>query len=441
MALSLNTIHKPLNDFFLQRFGMGTTSPVVFRFDKVGSVISDADYLNPADPSRGYSPELARERFSDLVNQMPSEVGDGVNVVLSAENIDEAYFFRLLKPSLPYVTDTTDPAVAQSVVESFSALKARAEAVYEAATLASLSGLMLDFKASDAVPGDWYDRTNDRIWTSHKLQVTETTTTPAPPVNSKLWKLKLDDQGMRTVLQPTVPVPPRPVPPSVRIRDHRTGADDPPPRRVVDHRTQATAVNAQAVRVSADALRRAPTAPARPIVGLGGRNLHDAYVRQARMMAIRDRIRALRELDAALPKQVATTNSIVIEFEYTVVKIERPWLVPTFLNDTSWYVPGCAKGQLSGGAAGSGLTLLPVAFVAVRNLSIAATWTSEDIAAADRAIEFGPFSVQPKIVAGKLTHPGLQIVGWLLQRLPVLPPNGDPALHPVAGPPATPPAD
>jgi hypothetical protein len=42
--------------------------------------------------------------------------------------------------------------------------------------------------------------------------------------------------------------------------------------------------------------------------------------------------------------------------------------------------------------------------------------------------DFGPFRVESEIVNNTLSHPGLQIVGWMVQEMPELPPNDDPAL-------------
>src|SRR5262249_15621190 len=50
MALSLESIYKPLNDFFLNRFGTTPDSPVCFRFDKINSDLSDADCIDPQLP-------------------------------------------------------------------------------------------------------------------------------------------------------------------------------------------------------------------------------------------------------------------------------------------------------------------------------------------------------------------------------------------------------
>ena len=108
-----------------------------------------------------------------------------------------------------------------------------------------------------------------------------------------------------------------------------------------------------------------------------------------------------------------------------MVTITRSWLFEPFLNNLSWRIPGQGKGQLSANN-GHGLPALPVGFIAVKNLSIQAPWTPEDITNLMRSVQFGPFNFDSKVVNGAISHKGLQIIGWQLQRLPQLPPNAAP---------------
>ncbi len=65
-------------------------------------------------------------------------------------------------------------------------------------------------------------------------------------------------------------------------------------------------------------------------------------------------------------------------------------------------------------------------FVAVKGLSIQAPWTPDDIANLEQSVQFGPFNFDSKVVNGAIGHDGIQIVGWMLQALPDLPPNAVP---------------
>lgn len=116
MSLSLESLYQPLTDFFLHLFSTVSSSPILFRFDKFGSLISDQDFINPNHPELGYLPALVIEKFSDLVNHIPVDTGDGMNIFLSSDLIDDVYFFRLLSPSIPYIPDGIDDATKQTII-------------------------------------------------------------------------------------------------------------------------------------------------------------------------------------------------------------------------------------------------------------------------------------------------------------------------------------
>ena len=67
--------------------------------------------------------------------------------------------------------------------------------------------------------------------------------------------------------------------------------------------------------------------------------------------------------------------------------------------------------------------LLPIAFVAIRDLRISANWSNEDRAGMGNAASFGFFDLK----GGAFTQDtyevkGLQIVAWLSRATPPLPP-------------------
>src|ERR1700749_1817102 len=99
MALSFDSIYKPVNDFFIDKFKTDAGSPIFFRFDKFGSAISDEDFYGPGDTDFTTS---AQEAFSDLTNRIPVEDPDGINVFFSSNLIDSEYN-RILNASLPFV--------------------------------------------------------------------------------------------------------------------------------------------------------------------------------------------------------------------------------------------------------------------------------------------------------------------------------------------------
>lgn len=66
----------------------------------------------------------------------------------------------------------------------------------------------------------------------------------------------------------------------------------------------------------------------------------------------------------------------------------------------------------------------------VKNVNITANWSQEDLARIQgTAAALGPFSlVNYKFNNGALSAPGMQIIAWVCQVMPALPPASDPAL-------------
>jgi hypothetical protein len=99
-----------------------------------------------------------------------------------------------------------------------------------------------------------------------------------------------------------------------------------------------------------------------------------------------------------------------------------------------WYLPGYARAAISTGVGDGDSGLMPVlaiGFVAIRKLVLSAHWSEEDLAAVQGSAAFGPFCLVGRDFdahSGTLSAPGVQIIGWFVAPLPVLPPLSDPAL-------------
>jgi hypothetical protein len=433
MSLSLDSIHQPLNDFFLNHFKTDAGSPVVFRFDKFGSVISDADFIDPNLPDLGYSANLATEKFSDLVNRVPIEDPDGLNIFISQAQIDQIYE-GLLGPALPFIRQGADDQTKESIRTSFESLKSGAVRLFETINSESSTGLHFAFKPSLASPRDWYDKTKKDNWTTHSFNITEPATS-TPVDNSprfQLWRKKIDDATMAQLVpsaanaqlaEPArlattllVAHPTRPVQttPSVVNAAFRSASP-----LMMARFNPVTAARVAPTNISAD---RAPANTAAVRFDLG-----KVYLRQARTIPVNENIAVLQYIKCNAPTQPATTNNISVSFDYCVVNISRPWYRQGFVNDTSWFIPNKTKGELTAPVDhGANLILLPVAAVAIKNLRIQAQWPAADIASSQEATEFGPFKVDSGIVNNTLSHEGIQIIGWLLERMPNLPPNDSP---------------
>jgi hypothetical protein len=445
MTLSLESIYQPLTDFFSNLFRTDAGSPVLFRFDKFGSVVSDQDFIDPIHPELGYLPALVREKFSDLVNHIPVDLGDGMNIFLSPDLIDDTYFFRLLSPSIPYIPDGIDDATKQAIISAFSLIKADALKIWNNLTLESITGLMLQYKPSVATPQDWYDRTKNDVWTNHSFQINEKSSTSTSSPSTQLWKLKLSDESMRNVLQLPVVVDKSVEQPPINIPDHVLKLREtliPKVTSVGEERTPLavealsnqlvfTPAVSHNISIAAEGNLRAnvrvtPVDNVR-VTPVDNVALYDTFLRQNTTLDVSKKLLVNQYIGINTPTQSVTTDNISISFDYCLVKVERQWWKSIFSNATSWCIPTVSKGQVTSSGPAGNLPLMPIGFVAIRNLVIEANWTAEDVTNASSATDFGPFKVNANIVNNKLTHEGLQTFAWVLQKMSDLPPNDVPS--------------
>jgi nucleoid-associated protein YgaU len=157
-------------------------------------------------------------------------------------------------------------------------------------------------------------------------------------------------------------------------------------------------------------------------------DLHDRIQESVVELPMSERVVAHRFLAEQAPTIAASMGGdLSVSVEYCLVRIDRPWLLRPFLDQPGWYVPGQRAGF-----AGS---QLPIGVLALRNLEISGPWSDEDVAASAVASDFGPFRVAGGIVDGTLRAPGLQVAGWLFERLGTLPPVDAPGTTPPAPPP------
>jgi hypothetical protein len=465
MAISLDALYAPINDFFLKKYQGGDASPILFRFDQYGFKIADEDY-DPALHNAG-------EVFSDLVNRLPVLADDDTSVVFLDKPIDEYYHLLLLKPALPYLPPGTDEATRDGLQSTFASLKNAAVQDYEATySQARGNGVADLYRVSNPTPGNWYDRTNTEIWDTYSTTITDNPASPPPATTKPLWTLRLNDTQL-TQLLPTLTTPeppPTPAPTATpdffgtahlaspvqrlaftsRLNMARLAVLRASPLAAVEASSVAPAVASPAPggrsllaaklmmrpRFAFEPAARAATlmlphlaetrpAPAPAVVQpeptLVQQNFHVAFNR----LGLLDKINLTNFIKDVAPTQPVSTNSVHLSFDYCLVRIDREWFSSLFLESRSWYLPGYKKGELSAGVGG--LAVLPTAMLLVKNLRITANWNGDDLRSMQAATGFGPFNVDARAdTSTDIGHEGIQIVGWLLQKLPPLPTNDPP---------------
>ncbi len=423
MALSLSSIYKPVNDFFLEKFNTGINTLLSFRFDKFGSTISDDDFIDPDDTA----PEAgALESFSYLVNRVPIEDPDGINVLFGLADIDEEYHM-LLQSSLPAVM--IDQPDSDAIISTFSKIKSDALLSWENGTLVSTNGLATSFRLANASPSDWYNKEKNDNWSSHSFEI-KSTTSPAAGGGAasipQLWKLKLNETTLTNIL-PSLNKSSQVNP--IDIRNDVAKSKPVPPKligrksiKVIDHRANRKKKIVSDQRIKAVRTVSIHDHRSTPVTSRTQLNLRNSLAN----LGVRNRLAVLHYIREKAPVAPSKVSSLKVKFDYCFVSIDRPWLSNPFLNNKNWYLPGVLKGAETTQNDGSNMVSIPIGFVAIKNLSIEANWSDTDIELSKNATDFGPFEVNSTIINNQLTHDGIQVIGWVIQKMPELPPNNPP---------------
>ena len=141
----------------------------------------------------------------------------------------------------------------------------------------------------------------------------------------------------------------------------------------------------------------------------------------------------VQELGQQSTPQTVTSKNFKLSFDYCLVEAKREWMSGSFLTARNWYVPHTKAGEIASGTGESGgsFEVLPVAAIVVQNLVIEADWSHDDTVTLQSSVNFGPFSLVGRTIdqaRNTLSCPGMQIVAWVFEPMPRLPPNSDPTM-------------
>lgn len=139
-----------------------------------------------------------------------------------------------------------------------------------------------------------------------------------------------------------------------------------------------------------------------------------------------------------------TTSNLKISFKYARVEIDRPWFNGMLYNLGGWKL-NAAGGvhSLSDGTKGQKnktFSLLPTAFIAIRDLEITADWGKKDMDLIEKKLStkasfgWGPFKISGNYENSSrdfskstnfdgttISSNGLQIIGWISNVMPASP--------------------
>ncbi len=383
---------------------MGSATSALLAFEPIGIPISNSMFMLPG--SSTVSSDMATEVVSELANFLPS-ITNGM-VSSSERNVDD--FYKLLFGAQPG---------ADTDIDSFAEVKAAAQQLFEP-TLNTFELPNYPYHPIFATPPDWFDETNAQNWTSYPSSqstntsgTTGTSGTSGPTATSPVPVLPPIRWHLFTPIRPTIPLDPAP------------RALNPVPR------SPGEPLRAR--------LMRPELMVARPAIAATA-PLRAASIEPGLLMTrfpIRQFVLATQQQAANTTPQPVTSTAPSVSFEYCLVTLQRRWLSEAFLNSPGWYLNGYESGSLSSGSAAppsAPFDALPSAFIAIKNLKIQAQWSPRDNQTMRASAGLGPFSLAGQTfdtASGTLSCAGMQIIAWVCERQPLLPPQADPTL-PVA---------
>jgi hypothetical protein len=384
---------------------------------------------------------LAVEQFSTLANALPT-IQDGSIMGAGLLTVDGLYNL-MLQQAQP---------VSASDMEALGAVKRDAQKAFDA-TLPGLTPGVGEFHPAVPTPTDWPFPTAAAAWSSRVFEQTETISVAPPPTPSPvprppvpqavaprpwMWHVAPDNlagsidsvQAVRTSVPPhqvvlppaqlaTHPVAIRPMLATSMVARTTQFAAAPPSAAstiAVAHPVMASAMMARPMIMT----RANPATPPAHVVSA-------TFVRSDVMML------HVAELSQQSVPQAVTAKSLKLSFDYCLVHATRPWLSTGLLALRNWYVPHTRAGEFaSGSGIGSGsFEVMPMAALVVKNLVIEADWSNDETAVLGKLDKLGPFSLVGRSISAEknvLRCEGMQIVGWVFEPMPLLPPAGDPAI-------------
>ena len=392
---------------------------------------------------------LVVEQFSMLANALPT-IEDGSILGAGLLTADGLYSMIL----------DQSQALAASDMEAFGAIKRHAQQAFDA-TLPALTPGVGEYHPALPTPKDWPFPSAATAWSSRSFEQTETVVVAPPPPKippgqsppivvfpQKLvpqalaprpwtWRVAPEElvDKLHSVEAAQNSVPPRQVVLPPAELETRPVALRPMLSAAMAMRTEPTAPVGRAVAKPAAGRPRpmaaaaaAPTAMLRPAPVLEpSRAVAATFMRSDAVM-----LRAA-ELSQRSAPQAVTARSLKLSFDYCLVRATRPWLSTGLLESRGWYVPHTHAGEFASGTGigGGAFEVMPMAALVVKNLVIEGDWSSDETAILSKADKFGPFSLTGRTLAAEknsLRCDGMQVVGWVFEPMPQLPPNGDPAL-------------
>ena len=481
--MSIENLMQNVFDYFLSLYHQSSGTPVgnsILAFQPIGTHITPNMFkLKPTDTA--FSANLAVEQFSSLTNVVPQISADTFQRTF--KTVEQSYDF-LLEGSFP----SPNGDVADLTV--FSNFKAQAKKSFDEMQVGSMLKPLTKFHLAYATPIDWYDTSSDANWTAYssesstsesqthamkadwRWQVLSAELAPIllhpevvdristvdavdlkdslkdvlvhpdtsqidtsnvvlkPELEARLGSvLKIDlSSSMGRVLTAELPVSRLSVAPM-----SAASMSVAPMAEAVSLMDVGRGIN-----ISSRVIMVRPTDPIHrlpvdlvPIDGVPIEQppqteklspISSPVVQTAR----------LRELVKQSTEQTVVSKDLKLSFKYCLVQVDRPWISQTYLETKQWYLPSHKSGSFSTGAFSDNdeavFPVIPNSLILIKDLQIT-SWDEVETDVIERSLGFGPFSFIGRTVDRNtkiLTSAGVQVIGWVSQVMPLLPPDSDP---------------
>jgi hypothetical protein len=410
-----------------------------------GQQLDASQYQNPWSPQNPQGQQSATEYFSALVDSIPM-----LFPVYTDSGITVEEMYQFLLAATPVSTSTS--LDVNPVAIAF----AKAKSVFERSKLGSLVNPALEYHPSYAMPANWYDETAAKAWTKITINSKQLQIKPDSPflklggverANSGVWRLP---DKVASQLKPQPEIAPTSSP-QILNKEILVNVDLLQPR--------ATLNNSSLRELQTEVLGVQQLKPIQPIPMQRFNTLSNQAqplnVDLLKVQRINTELSRVRRINPELLKKIQVvptkdntldqqTKDLEISFRFCRVTVQRPWLTNSLLKLAGWQIVGQEPGSLSTGSIENNpgsFPMLPIAFIAVRDLEIKAAWGQNDkniaemAASGSQPIGFGPFSLSGQYAeSGKtyfsrfdgvtISSPGLQILGWINQITPYAPPKG-----------------
>lgn len=432
-AALIQTVYDTIFSTFIQSPQTGKPAPksreVLLTLEWPGQQLDASEYQSPWSPQNPAGSQFATEMFSTLIDAIP--LVDSVYVD-SGVTVEEMYEFALGATAVPLPPN----ANGEPVLNPVNMTLAKAREIFEQSKLASLLHPALSYRASYATPTNWSDEAAAQTWTRININSNQKVALPNSPF-VRMGGLKRVQDGVWKLPSATVN--------SAQVMDRLTRAEILKPslqsniQPTVLQSAKLESLRAVSLQNSGlqnpgiDRVKLADLNPVKleritPNPALTHR-LRPELLNQVKLTVIADR---------PIDKE---TKDLQISFRCCRVNFTRPWMMKSLLELSGWTLPGQAPGSLSTGTVenNSGtFPVLPIGFLAIRDLEIRANWSKADreiaakVASSQDAVGFGPFALSGSYAeSGKgytsgfdgvtISAPALQILGWISLVLPYAP--------------------